>query len=431
MEANPNGYVSQLKNELKGARPGEFFGFHKPSSIYKVPHRIRQTDPEAYTPRVISIGPFHKPNGSSGDNVVHQMEKLKLIYLREFLDRTKLSLDNFVFQSQDNESWENRIRSRYAGSISLNSDDFLKIIIIDACFIIEHFLRVYDCEKWIEYGDSILQHSWLLSDIKRDLALLENQLPFFVLEDIYKLTRLPHSVLTISTHYFLPIDPKVRDLTFSRMTIPPYNFVALVRTILIPMSIMDVVTEEMGDVSEHVYSASQLSEAGLVFEVSESKLLLDMSYDDKGVLKMPCLHVDHTTESYMRNIIAYEECDISSLKHRFVSQYFIILDQLINTEKDVSILVDKKIIVNRLGDANEVATMVNNLRKNVTLPRFCERFKFICKRLNDFYENPMNKYKAIFVHEYFNTPWKIASTVAAVFLLLLTLIQTICSILSL
>ncbi|RDX78459.1 hypothetical protein CR513_41264, partial [Mucuna pruriens] len=34
--------------------------------------------------------------------------------------------------------------------------------------------------------------------------------------------------------------------------------------------------------------------------------------------------------------------------------------------------------------------------------------------LNAFYEKPCNKYKAIFIHEYLNTPWKIASTVAAI-----------------
>lgn len=47
-----------------------------------------------------------------------------------------------------------------------------------------------------------------------------------------------------------------------------------------------------------------------------------------------------------------------------------------------------------------------------------------------FHENPGNKNKAIFYHEYFNTPWKKASTTAAVLLLLLTLIQAICSVIS-
>jgi hypothetical protein len=66
-----------------------------------------------------------------------------------------------------------------------------------------------------------------------------------------------------------------------------------------------------------------------------------------------------------------------------------------------------------MSDANEVATMVNNLCKNVTMPKFNSKYVSLCHGLNGFYENPRNKYyyKAIFVHESFNTSWKMASFV--------------------
>ncbi|KAL5098056.1 hypothetical protein RYX36_002383, partial [Vicia faba] len=114
---------------------------------------------------------------------------------------------------------------------------------------------------------------------------------------------------------------------------------------------------------------------------------------------------------YMRNILAFEECHVPN---GYISQYLSILDFLVNTEKDVSILVDKRIIVNWMGDANAVAAMVNNLCKNVSMPTLNSKYKSICDRLNGFYENPRNKYKAIFIHEYFSTPWKIASTVICI-----------------
>ncbi|MCI01441.1 DUF247 domain protein [Trifolium medium] len=183
-------------------------------------------------------------------------------------------------------------------------------------------------------------------------------------------------------------------------------------------------------VTQHVYSASQLSEAGLEFELSDSKCLLDLKFD-KGVLKIPCFLVHSGTEIQMRNILAFEECHISDKGSAYISQYFNVLDFLIDTEKDVSILVDKKIIVNWMGDANEVATMVNNLCTSILTPPFNSNYLSLCRRLNGFYENPRNKYKAIFVHEYFNTPWKIASTITAVLLVLFTLIQAVCSIWSL
>jgi hypothetical protein len=158
--------------------------------------------------------------------------------------------------------------------------------------------------------------------------------------------------------------------------------------------------------------------------------LLDWKFD-KGVFKIPCFQIYDDTERYMRNIIAFELCHILNSSSRYISQYFSFLGYLINTGKDVRILTGEKIIVNWMGDANEAATMVNNLCKNIQMPRFNSKYVSLCRGLNGFYENPRNKYKAIFVHEYFNTPWKIASTITAVLLVLFTLIQAVCSIWSL
>jgi hypothetical protein len=141
--------------------------------------------------------------------------------------------------------------------------------------------------------------------------------------------------------------------------------------------------------------------------------------------------VDSGTETQMRNIIAFEECHILDKGFAYITQYFNVLDYLIDTKKDVSILVDKKIIVNWMGDSYELATMVNNLCKDIIVPPLNSNYLAFCRGANGFYENPRNKYKAIFIHEYFNTPWKIASTLTAVFLVLFTLIQAVCSIWSL
>jgi len=159
MEAQQNGHVSELKNELtemfNGVVLPEMCGIHE-QYIYKVPQRIRQANPQAYTPQIISIGPFHNPHGSISDNnILHQMEELKLKYFNGFLNRTKLCLDDFVFKLQE---WENRIRSCYAGLVSFNSNDFLKIIIIYACFMIEHFLRYFRYKNWMKNDPILLKH---------------------------------------------------------------------------------------------------------------------------------------------------------------------------------------------------------------------------------------------------------------------------------
>ncbi|KAK7259760.1 hypothetical protein RIF29_25373 [Crotalaria pallida] len=88
-------------------------------------------------------------------------------------------------------------------------------------------------------------------------------------------------------------------------------------------------------------------------------------------------------------------------------------------------------MVNTLGDSSAVANMVNNLCINVVQENINGHYVPLCEKLNCFYEDPFHKYKATFMHDYFSTPWKIASFIAAISLLLLTLIQAACSVISL
>ena len=125
---------------------------------------------------------------------------------------------------------------------------------------------------------------------------------------------------------------------------------------------------------------------------------------------------------------AYEYYHHSATK--VLIQYVAILNFLIHTEKDVNILIDNKVIVDGIGDAKTVVTIINHLNSSFSMPDFIPHYFSICNSLNKFYENPRNKYKANFIHEYFNTPWKKASTIAAIVLLFLTLTQTVCSIIS-
>jgi hypothetical protein len=61
---------------------------------------------------------------------------------------------------------------------------FVEIILVDAIFIIELFLRY--SKNPDDKTDYILSKPWLVSNIADDLILLENQLPYFVLIELYK-----------------------------------------------------------------------------------------------------------------------------------------------------------------------------------------------------------------------------------------------------
>ncbi|QCD94460.1 hypothetical protein DEO72_LG5g2544 [Vigna unguiculata] len=279
MEGRRSDLEKEWTEKLQNVNPPEMDEIHM-QCIYRVPSNIRNYNPNAYTPQVVSIGPYHH-------NSFETMEELKLKYVKGFLNRTRLSTKEFVAKIEEIEN-SNNIRSCYADPIKCNGDDFFNMILVDACFMIELFLRWHERSDW-EGKDPLMLKPWMLLQI--------------------------------------------------------------------------------------------------------------------------------------RNMMAYEHCHDSATK--IITQYVAILDFLINTEKDVNILVDKKIIVNWLGDTDKVVTMISNLNSTVTMPEFCSHYFSVCNGLNKFYENPRNKYKAMLIHDYLNTPWKIASTVAAIVLLLLTLIQTV------
>jgi len=56
----------------------------KSCMIFKVNVWLRESNPDAYTPKMVSIGPYHKKNTQLGP-----MKKYKLLYLRRFLQRNK------------------------------------------------------------------------------------------------------------------------------------------------------------------------------------------------------------------------------------------------------------------------------------------------------------------------------------------------------
>ncbi|CAL2234784.1 unnamed protein product [Prunus armeniaca] len=106
------------------------------------------------------------------------------------------------------------------------------------------------------------------------------------------------------------------------------------------------------------------------------------------------------------------------------------MDCFVNTPKDVELLVKNRIVENWLGDNSEVSTLINKLGKGVWINDKDFYFATVAEALNSHCGTHWNKWKAMLRQNYFNTPWTIISFVAAVFLLILTVIHTVCSIIS-
>jgi hypothetical protein len=196
--------------------------------IYKVPHEIRRGNEEAYTPMVISIGPFHH-----GDERLKPMEELKVKYFKLLVQKSALDVENSLSTIR---SKEIDIRRCYEEPSMLSSDDYVKMILMDASFIIVHFLTFHD-KEWesLVSGNHLIASQRSLGMLGNDTVLVENQLPFFVIEELYNLAFPSHSncisfkelTFKVLANFYFPgmlYDPNLKIM----------HFVDLLRTIFLP-----------------------------------------------------------------------------------------------------------------------------------------------------------------------------------------------------
>ncbi|KAI4299776.1 hypothetical protein L6164_033203 [Bauhinia variegata] len=96
------------------------------SCIYRVPSKFREVNKKAYTPLVVSIGPFH-----NGDSRLKAKENLKLRYLESSLQRYYIG---FVKEKEDD------VRRCYAETIQRSSDSFVKVILLMQASLLSYSL---------------------------------------------------------------------------------------------------------------------------------------------------------------------------------------------------------------------------------------------------------------------------------------------------
>ncbi|KAL1190921.1 hypothetical protein V5N11_025661 [Cardamine amara subsp. amara] len=399
--------------------------------IYRVPNCLRQVNPEAYTPQLVIIGPLHhslksQALKSRGDVITNtksmdylNMEEHKKVYLAEFTRRLegKKAIDGFRRIIEED---EDIIRASYSESTTwIQSQEFVDMILHDSVFILEFFLRS-SVERPEKIGDPLMDKPCLESVIMTDLMLLENQLPYFILEKLFEpivpILRPNQTFRELIINYFYFKDKIGNNSKFRHLT----DLVRLVRVETLPK-------HDVGEFKHmsRMHNADKLHSRGVKFEAIKEAFSLQVSFDLRnGCLKIPCFVADDHVEITLRNIMALEQCHYPFIAH--VCNYVIFLDFLVDTEKDVELLVEKGILTNLLGHNGSVAKMVNNLCLGVA--DVGSSYVSIASQVMDHYDDSCNKSRAILKRVYCSDLWTGTATVAATCLLLMTLIQTVTSI---
>ncbi|XP_052107823.1 UPF0481 protein At3g47200 isoform X1 [Arachis duranensis] len=412
-----NHVAKELEAMLKKAQP---LFTTKSCCIYKVPHEIRQSNEDAYTPGLVSIGPLHY-----GNYRLVTMESHKQVYCQHFIQRSEASLSDLVSCVQQ---LEPHIRACYSEKINLTVDKLVKVIFIDCCFVIELFLR----DEWMR-NDAIFSKPWMWVRVIYDLLLLENQVPFFVFEMLYNLafaSRLNNGgkfspFLRLAVGMFSKVEKQgVLTLETSRIA----HFTDLLRYLYLTPFHTTTPRERGQLVLGH--GASELFKAGVKFQVNKSNhdCILDLEFEH-GVLKIPHILVHDKTEVRLRNIVALEQCHYP--RHHYLTDYVNFLAQLVNSNKDVDVLINAGIIESTIiGNDTSVNKIFSDVGKNILMENYNANYLQICHGLNAYYKHPWHTKMATLRRDYFTTPWKTVTFIAGIALLLLILlIQTVCSIL--
>ena len=309
------------------------------------------------------------------------------------------------------------------------------MILVDATFVVELLWKNHAIGS-VEESDRIFNRPWKVVDIRYDLMLLENQLPFFVLEDIFELAKLRICLdnsnarnslcsekvsLIRLTHQFFRfkaylggIDDILKRLRSSKIK----HFVDFFRKCHVPRDL------DKGEIQTlTIPSVTGLYNAGVEFKVGSSRSLFDIQFRGH-TLVIPHLRIRRSTESFFLNLLAFEQCHLLDC---YINDYVFIIDRLVDSTKAVQLLTQSGVIESKLPDNQEVVTSIDTLTRGSILRRKHFHFNELCDNLNAYYSNPWNTWIAAFKHKHFSSPLTIFAVGVATAIFILTLLQTICS----
>ncbi|MED6205370.1 hypothetical protein PIB30_016956 [Stylosanthes scabra] len=280
----------------------------------------------------------------------------------------------------------------------MSSTEFVEMLVLDGCFVLEILRGVAEKEGFEKLGysnnDPVFSMNRWIHSIRNDMMMLENQLPLFVLERLLRLqlgrSKLNNYFKLLVSAFFEPLAPasEAGKISCKRGLVP-------------------VQEEELRDRVE--------------FKKRETGRFWDIEFKN-GIMRMPRLLIHDGTRSLFLNLIAFEQCHLDSSND--ITSYVIFMDNLINSPADVGYLHYCGIIEHWLGSDAEVADMFNRLCQDVAIDNDNSYLSALSKEVHEYYKTRWHTWCATLRHNHFANPWAITSLVAGVVLLLLTFAQT-------
>ncbi|KAJ6765796.1 PROTEIN putative (DUF247)-RELATED-RELATED [Salix purpurea] len=385
------------------------------SCIFPFPHGFDNINPSTYQPELVSIGPYHR-----GKDHVLEFEERKWFFLGKILSRSSTDLSKYLGALKLNEK---STRDCYSETVSMSSHDFVEMMLLDSCFVLELLRNLNHSEDMIDEDDPIFTRPWLIPILIRDLLKCENQLPYFLLNLVFTLSGAngdiklnPDPLPILALKSFDLVFPRRAEILNKFISWHGKHLLDLFHSSLLPTDQVSIRIdlEEYHPSEQSIQCVTQLRPSGIKFRPRKCDSFLDINFRNR-VLQIPSVTINDFTSTVLVNCVALEHYE--EKKSKYFTDYVSFMNCLIDQPRDVTFLCSEGIITRFSQDDKYVADLFNTLGKNVTFNiRKCYLSKLF-REVESYYSSNW----AAMRRTYFSSPWSFISVLSAAVLLALTM----------
>uniref|UniRef100_N1QS13 Uncharacterized protein n=1 Tax=Aegilops tauschii TaxID=37682 RepID=N1QS13_AEGTA len=368
-----------LDNDLMKAAEEFKIDFHKrKEQMHRFPASLRSLDSQYIEPRVVAIGPYHH-----GKPHLLEVEKVKHVAAAQFTHESGRSIEEIYGAVCEVADEARRLYGHDSAVAGISNVDFNPMMFYDACFVLEFLHTISD-----EHEEQLLSEEALLyffrsneEQIICDIMLLENQLPWVVVEALMNFRSVPVQVKMI----------------ISRMGKGLTN------------------------------RAVELAEIGIKLKASKSGSFTEMAIRKGplfGELSLTPLVLSATNACLLANMAAFEVCttsgDLSDDKGTAVCSYLALVSMLMDQKEDVRDLRRKHLVQGELTN-QEVFDFFKTLTRHLPVGH---SFLLVLTSIEKY---QVNRWMWIKVHRFIYKYFKTIATVFSVVGVLVGIFKTLLS----
>ncbi|XP_031096921.1 UPF0481 protein At3g47200-like [Ipomoea triloba] len=423
--------------------------------IQKLPLHLRyKEDSDFYDPRVVPIGPYNYGHPS-----LQLVQGIKYKVLDHFISNNSSSSwqKDYEFYFKKMLEVVDTARSCYIlleNKYPFDDHRLAEIMLLDACFLLNHFLITTDDAvlAWGYYSPlditTLIDAAGGLAFTECDMLLLENQIPLWIIELLFnaRYCNPPHTwkqLLSMKCQQvvweeivFKNVDELERHVNLQHDDEAPLHLLEYCHMLMVSRphsaeaagigNAPTMSTQQLID--EHGYlfsSVMDLKSKGIHFRRNYTDYSLrGIKFDStllRAEVKLPVFDASTVTRVCLQNMIAYELCNYRRTQF-VVGSYINFMKSLIVSPGDVKELREKCIIRRAIGEDNDIVKLFHGLNTyGFDNPAI---FKEVKHKILKHYNSKTKTWMVEIAHTYFKSPWTAIALFAATFLLVLTFLQT-------